>query len=334
MSYVSSSNKGIILKLSVLSAVVLFSISGFVTVLPGQNIEEGTTPADGAGNQNQTEFTPAPEGGFSENDYNPLSLIDPRFKVENFNLDRRFAGNGHGEFLDVVFDLNNLTNDNVRLYAYVVAFYESDAVNERERNWVPYPKWRDRDYPAEQFLVHQITITPQDIPQTAVWNPSDSDYHDYVTTVTRMRNSVAGDVPVPDVLPPFWKYVEYINAHPTQGLEFTLYGAKGPTPDKITQHNFPQPTPEEQKNRLHDRLYLHKYSLQHNRRVTIFRSHHFSRFRADYKFFNRVAVILFDADKADAFEAQIKEGVSEGDEPIRPLIFKKVFRFDTPLKNS
>ena len=32
MSYVSSSNKGIIRKLSVLSAVVLFSISGFVAI--------------------------------------------------------------------------------------------------------------------------------------------------------------------------------------------------------------------------------------------------------------------------------------------------------------
>ncbi|MEQ9365572.1 MAG: hypothetical protein RIF32_15100 [Leptospirales bacterium] len=334
MSYVSTSSKSMMRKLFVICSVVLFAAFGLVSVLPGQTIEEGGQPATDSAPEGEVEFTPAPDGGFSANDYNPLALVDARFRVANFNLDRRYAGNGHGEFLDVVFDVNNLTSENVRLYAYVVAFYESDAVNERERQWVPYPRWRDRDYPAEQFLVHQITVTPQDIPTASVWNPSDSDYHDYVTTILRMRGGVAGNVPVQDIKPPFWKYVEYINAHPTQGLEFTLYGEKGPTPDKILQSNFPRPTPEEQKSRVHKNLFRHKYTLQHNRRVTIFRSHHFSRFRADYKFFNRVAIMLFDADKADAMEAQAAEGVGEGDEPISPLIFKKVFQFNKPLKNS
>ncbi len=334
MYQVSTSAKSMIRRLLVLSAVVLFSVSGLFSVLTGQTIEEGGQPATDAAPEGQVEFSPAPEGGFSANDYNPLALVDSRFRVTNFNLDRRYAGNGHGEFLDVVFDVNNLTSENVRLYAYVVAFYETDAVNKRQRQWVPYPRWRDRDYPAEQFLVHQITVTPQDIPDASVWNPSDSDYHDYVTTILRMRGGVAGNVPVPDIKPPFWKYVEYINAHPTQGLEFTLYGEKGPTPDKIVQSNFPKPTAEEQKKRVHKNLFRHKYTLQHNRRVTIFRSHHFSRFRADYKFYNRVAIMLFDADKADAMEAQAAEGIGEGDEPINPLIFKKVFQFNKRLKNS
>ena len=324
-------------RLAVVSAIVLFAFSGLATVLPGQEIEEGTAAEGGnAGNQNQTatNFEPAPEGGYNQNDYNPLGLVDARFKITNFNLDRRYAGNGRGEFLDVVFDVNNLTSENVRLFAYVIAFYETDAVNERERNWVPYPVWRDRDYPSEQFLIHHITITPEDIPETSVWNPSDSDYIDYATTITRMRESVAGNVPVPDVRPPFWKYIEYINSHPTQGLEFTLYGDKGPTPDKVVQSNFPRPTPEEQKIRIHENLYKHKYTLQNNRRVTIFRSHHYSKFRADYKFFNRVAILLYDAEKAEAFETQKAEGVGEGDEPINPLIFKKVYAMERPLKNS
>lgn len=315
---------------------VLFSISAMVNILPGQTIEEGNGGAAGTDSEDEfaVKFSPAPEGGYIENNYSPLALIDPRFKIANFNLDRRFAGNGHGEFLDVVFDVNNLTSEDVRLYAYVVAFYESDAVNTRERKWVPYPRWRDRDYPAEQNLVHYITVTPQDIPEDSVWNPTDSDYFDYATTVNRMRDSIAGDVPVPDVKPPFWKYLEYINAHPTDGLEFVLYGAKGPTPDKIVQSNFPRPTPEEQKKRVHKNLFKHKYTLQHNRRSTIFRSHHFTRFRADYRFFNRVAVLIYDAEKAEAMEKQKEEGVGEGDDVIEPLIYKRVFMFNDRLMKN
>jgi hypothetical protein len=324
-------------KLPVPGVAVILLISGLFSVLPGQDIEEGNQPAPttvAADTNGEAEFPPAPEGGYSANNYIPLQLIDPRFQVTHFNLDRRFAGNGHGEFLDVVFDVNNLTSEDVRLFAFVVAFYESDAVNERARNWVPYPSWRDRDYMKEQFLIHHIAITPRDIPDSTIWNPSDSDYHDYATTITRMRESVAGDVPIPDIKPPFWKYIEYINAHPTRGLEFTLHGDKGPTPDKVLQSNFPVPTPEEQRVRIHKSLYKHKYDLYHDRRVTIFRSHHYSKFRADYHFFNRVAILLFDAEKAVAFEKQRAEGVAAGDEPIQPLIFKKVFAFDSPMKNN
>ncbi len=310
-------------------------VFGAFSMLVGQDIQEGPAGGDQQEDAGDTaDLKPAPEGGYRQNNYDPLALIDPRFTVSHFNLDRRFSGNGRGEFLDVVFDLNNSTSKPVRLYVWVVAFYETDAVNERKRNWVPYPGWRDRDYPAEENLVHHITITPQDIPDEIVWNVDDPDWHKQTTIIERMRNGLAGDVPYPDVHPPFWKYLQFIIMNPTKGLEFTLYGDTSPTPDKIVQSNFPQPTPEEIKIGLHKNLFKHKYTLQHTRRKTIFRSHHYSGFRADYKFFNRVAILVFDADRADAFEAQASEGIGEGDQPIEALVYKKVFAFEKPLKNN
>lgn len=307
-------------------------VFGLTTALFSQRIADGETQPGTGGQAAPTE--PPKAGGISMNTYDPVAQIDPRFTVTGLNFDRRYSPNGLGEFLDVVFDVNNLTSKNVDLRVFIAAFYETTSVLDRQREMVPYPSWRDRDYEREQSLVKQMIVTPADIPESRIWDKTDPDYHRYYTTINRMRNSLGGDEPITDPRPPFWKYLQFMMEHPNEGLLMTLHGDNSPTSDKALQSNYPQPSAEELKIGIHKSIYLHKYTIEHTRRKTMVRSHHYSNFRADYHYFNRVAIVIFDATRADAYMQQKKDGVQEGDEPIVALVYKKVFEFDKPLRNN
>ncbi|MCB1327312.1 MAG: hypothetical protein H7A21_19450 [Spirochaetales bacterium] len=265
----------------------------------------------------------------------PIAITDPRIEIHNISFDRRFAPNGSGEFLDVVFYIDNRTSENINLIAFVVAAWETDGVDEELRALVPYPVWRHRDYDEEDHIVHHVAITPAPIPDERIWTPDDPDYFRYTRVIQRMRSSVAGDRPIPDIHPPLWKYVEYVSNHPREGLAFTLFGDEAPPPNGTQDlTNFIPPTVEERESHIYRNVEKHTYTIEGSRRRTIFRSHHYSKFRADYKFFNRVAIVVFDADRVDAYQAQAEGTLPEGEEAIEPVIFKKVYSVNIRLRNN
>lgn len=292
------------------AAIILFSgvFSGLFS--QAENISE----AEGSG--------PSPEGTLSLNRYNPLAITDPRFVVDNLNFSKRYASNGEGEILDVSFDITNLTNNPIELSAYVMAFWETDAVDQPLREYIPYPNWRLFDPDRHRFLVHYNTITPRDIKPEEIWTEKDPDYKRYEVLLNRRRNSIAGNRPIDEFNPPFWKYLSYMAANPTKGLNFTLYGRVGPTLDKVVQSNYIPPTPEEKKNKVHKTLAEHKYTLLHNRRKCEFRSHHFSRYRADFNFFNMVSIVLFDRDKAAEAAEQAGRELAPGEKRAEAMVYK------------
>lgn len=278
----------------------------------------------------------AADGGvqrISLQDYNPKSERDSRIVVSNFNMDRRYASNGRGEFLDVIFDVYNQTSEAIDIYGFVLAFYETDAVLKEAREVIPYPSWRINDPDSSRFLVHFITITPLDIQPDEVWKVLDPEIKvSFESIIARMRNRPVSLGPIDHVRPPFWGYLTYISQKPTQGLRFKLYGEAGPgSKAEGLQTNYIPPTPEEKKSWMHKTLPQHKYTLEHSRRHTVFRSHHYSPFRANYKFFNMVSVLLFDAAKAEALEEQNKNP-QPGQERINPLVYKQNYRIAREMK--
>ncbi len=309
---------------SIIAALVFF---GGFAVLISQTPPATTPPAQPVA---ATESKPA--SAIQLQDFDPVAVKDPRFTLTNVNFDRRYASNGVGEFLDVVFDVRNLTSEPVEFYAYVIAFWETDAVDLNSRRLIPYPTWRINDPARSEYLVHYITVTPKDIPDTEIWSDKDPDYAHYSHIIQSMRDSVATTEPVSDVHPPYWKYLSYITQHPADGLKFKLYGDKGPGQHEVIQTNYIPPTAEEKKMKLHRTLPQHKYTIEHTRRMSIFRSHHYSPYRADFKFFNSVSIVLFDAKKADAYMEQRKAGVKQGEAKIEPLVYKQTFKIGRPLK--
>lgn len=265
--------------------------------------------------------------------YDPIRRTDYRFKVSNVNFVRRFASHGNGEFLDVNFELLNSTDEPISLFAYIFAYWETDATFEKNRQWIPYPGWRPNDPEKETFLVHYITSTPADIPESEIWKDKDAAFLAQKRIWERMRESVAATEPIPPFKPPFWRYLSYAMENPTKGLPFQLYGNVGPTFDKVTETNYVPPTPDEVRKKMHTTLKDHKYTMQHSRQRVIFSSHHYSEFRENYKFFNRVAIVLFDKVQAEAFEAQKGRALAEDEKPANPVAFKATYVLSDKMKN-
>ncbi len=75
---------------------------------------------------------------------------DERFSVKNYSFGRRFSPKGNGEYLEVYFDVINNTDEELQFKMFVFAFYEiSKAKDSSYRKFVPYPRWRKRDFEEE-----------------------------------------------------------------------------------------------------------------------------------------------------------------------------------------
>ena len=239
-------------------------------------------------------------------DYSPIAVASSRFQIKNVNFDRRYAPTGLGEFLDVVFDMDNLTGGPLDLYAYIIAVAETDAVDASYREVIPYPAWRKHDPLSERYLVRYLTLTGRDGLKAdeiagQIWDASDPDFRWARYRVAAMRTSAAVQKPIEDVLPPMWKYQNYFFFNPENGLKFKLHGELGPLEADAIQTNFIRPTAKEQETRIFNNIDKHTYTLEHSRRRTIFRSHHYSQFRPNYRFFNKVIIMVFEQGPADAF---------------------------------
>ncbi len=265
-------------------------------------------------------------------DYFPVSMEDPKISVTDVSVDRRFSPDGKGEILDIFLTFDNNTSERIDLFVWVIAYYETDAVEKEERRIVPYPTWRVYDPDKRTYITRFIKITPKDIPIDKIWNPEDPDYQKYHNVIKRMRNVVGNLKVIGDVYPPVWKYVSYIMRYPTQGVPTTMYGDLGPTPDKLLFTNFIPPTPEEKRTKIFKHIPDHTFTINYNRRRTIFRSHHYSDYRADYYFFNTFRILIFDANKAKQFEEQANRELKQGEKPIDALMYHRIFFINREMK--
>jgi len=258
--------------------------------------------------------------------YNPIAIQDVRFRVSNLNFVRRFDSIGQGEFLDVILDITNNTTERINFRIFVLAFYETDAVNKQGREWVPYPTWRKYDPDKTNYITYSMAITPKDIPENQIWNENDPDYWRYKNMTNRIKDSAATTEIVYESLPPYWKYLAYLTKYPDQGLPVALYGSTGPSAAEAFDTNYIPPTPEEKKLKIHKTLPLHKYTINYASRKTMLQTHHYIRFRPNYHFFNRIAILFFDESKIGQLD---KQG-----NPIDALVYKKTYNLPKSLKKS
>lgn len=263
-------------------------------------------------------------------DFFPVSVEDPRINVNNISLDRRYSPDGRGEILDIFFNINNNTSQRIDLFVWVLAYYETSAVDPIERKIVPHSKWRTYDPDKRTFLTRFIKITPEDIPIEKIWTSEDPDYKQYYNVVNRVRNAVGNLKVMGDIYPPVWKYVNYIMKYPTQGLSVILYGDQGPTLDKLISTNYIPPTPEEKKTKLFKNIPKHTYTLEFNRGITIVRSHHYSSYGDNFSFYNMFRILIFDANKARQFEEQNKTNQEQS--KIDSLMYHRIFYISQNLR--
>ena len=233
-------------------------------------------------------------------DYKPLSKKDIRFVVSKPTFSRHLAVDGSGEYLDVIFDIQNHTTESINFYLFVSAYNESDLVDKKYRKWVPHTKWRKRDFYKEDFIVNKVSITPKDILPSLIWDANDPDQAHYRALSTLKKNFVSTTRPLPEVYPPMWKYLEYIRHNPKTGVAFQLSGALVPPADKAIQTGKARALLYEKEGKARmSKKDKPKYTIENSPHLSMIYTYHFSDFGRDRNFFNRVAIQLFDAEDVD-----------------------------------
>ncbi len=258
----------------------------------------------------------------------PEAQQDPRFHVTEPTFDIRMDSQGRGEILDVVFEIQNNTKERVDLYGYVIAFRETDAVDNAARGWIPYPSWRKHDPSRSTYLVRGIKITPVQLDPDSIWSENDPEYTKVHRTINRLKTSVGSAVPIMDVLPPMSFYLNAISKIPAQGVKFSVYGTMGPEKGKALVTDYLPPDQAKNKEN-YDISINHTHTVEHFQRKTIFRSHHMAFYTPNFKMYNMVSVILFEAQKADT-----NQNISDSDKEKAEdsIVFYRTFKIKRNLK--
>ena len=252
--------------------------------------------------------------------YVPFYTPDHRIKMNNLNFSRHFASDGTGEFLDVVFSLENLTTEDIPLYVYVATFFETNFVDKKYRTWISHTTWRKRDIYLEDFIIQKVSIIPNDILPSLIWGDKDPDYMFFTDRINVRKNYVSTEEPSPLFFPPIWKYIQYMSYNTNKGLRVVLHGIKAPPSNKLIQTGSSPSLLHESTQEATQSKPMLKYTIIHNAKRLDFRSYHFSSFRNESSIFNRVCIVLFDAKKADK---NLQENSS-----AKPIL-KKIYSINT-----
>ena len=232
--------------------------------------------------------------------YAPVPMVDADIRIKREDFSRSLAENMRDQYLEITCHLENLSNQPKEIYAFVFAYYETNAMNPNYHKLLPFPKWRKKDRRAKAYLTHYLTSTPNEIPIHLVWDKNEPDYRSYRKNTEYLQIFASRTKQSYEFYPPIWKYLEYGINNPQKGLKFILRGGKPPPRDQTVQTDYVPPTAQETREKLYNNKRQVKYTLYHSSRSTILRSHHYhvkKGYEGDKGFYNRAAILLLNADE-------------------------------------
>lgn len=273
--------------------------------------EEAVNEPENEGNYATADGGGSTDGAASLKNYSPLAVYDYRMQVKNISFIRKYAANGRGEMLDVQVDFESRDVKTNEYAIYVLALHESNAVEPVARSLAPHPKWRSSDPLKERRIVnfsHLVggkKIKAEEL-HKAIWNGlepkgtglfSKQSYEDRKKQIDIAQNK-GQRVKLGE--PTFDEYTLYLSQNPKDALKFKLYGNGGEGP-KTKEEGFitdykPITTPEDDADfyKMDTFPNNHSYSIHAARKKTTVFTHHYSQYRPDYYFFNKVIVLVFD----------------------------------------
>ncbi|MBK8399346.1 MAG: hypothetical protein IPL26_29405 [Leptospiraceae bacterium] len=266
----------------------LFKLSLFLTIsltftLFAQETPKANTqpPAkDGAKSEAKKEDTMA-----MLKDYTPIAQLDPSLAVTGITYLKRAAHNGKGDVLDVQVNLEN-TDHSTRDYSiYVFAYHETKipVVNKL----APPPVWRENDPHKLDTTVDFSVLSPEKITPEIVWGADGLKARQEKSEKEKLKgyHYVVGE-------PSLNEYMLYLTKKPEKALKIKLYSEAVPK-DKVTETNFKNDEAELKVDMNNKAVDSHTYTVFNSKYKTTVTTHHYSEFRNNFFFFNRVAVLIF-----------------------------------------
>lgn len=293
--------------------LVLFSLQ-----LLAESDERGKEePSLRLGSQPTTGSSDASSSGGTElTNYSPLSVYDYRMTVKEISFYKRYAHNGRGEVLDVLIDLKSNDSKDNKYSFYVLALNESNAVEPVARSLAPHPSWRPIDPKKEKKIINFSHLvgtkkSNKDELMKAVWDslkPRGTGLFDKRTYDERKKEVDDRQIEGQRVRleePDLEEYILYLSQNPGEAKEFTLYGAainddlkRGPEPTKNVESDYKSIPDDENTKDVYKSFPEHTYTIITNKSKTSIQTHHYSEYRPDFYFYNKVVVLIFDPTRA------------------------------------
>ncbi|MDX1960846.1 MAG: hypothetical protein SFU98_19900 [Leptospiraceae bacterium] len=212
-----------------------------------------------------------------------LPAEDPLLEVGKINLTRKVAGSARGEFLDVQFNLNNKDFKTKEYQVYVL------AVNEGTVPVYYKSKWRPDDPQEGVYVVRHNALSPEPLKEGAVLG-------DKATKVVQeeTQNRILDGRLVKEQLEPnLDDYIAYLIKNSDKALKVKLFGDESPKKEEALISNFKMDDAELNRD-VNYATEAHTYTVIATKYQTQISTHHYSLYRPDYKFFNKVVILVFD----------------------------------------
>jgi hypothetical protein len=216
-------------------------------------------------------------------DYTPIATLDPSFSVRNISYLRRAAHNGKGDVLDVQLSVENNEAKTRDYSIYVLAFNESK--NPVFNTLAPPPIWRENDPNSKNRIINYSVLCPEKVAIKDVWGEAALKQKEEKVTSNRLKGYTA-ELGEPNLS----EYLFYLTRKPEKALKFKIAGE---AIEKSTSSNFESSEAELKRDMNLKAVDTHTYTIFNSKYKTTIMTHHYSEFRPDFYFFNKVAILIF-----------------------------------------
>ena len=215
-------------------------------------------------------------------DQQSLPTEDSNLEVKNINYLKTYASSGRGEFLNVTFDLINKSEKTKEYLVYVLALHEAVVP-------VPYPSnWRADDPQKNIKIIKFQKLSPELLEdKTVIGEKTTADMANlkYKSVLNQSLNRL--DEPGLD------NFINYLIKNPDKALKVKVFGNESPSKSEYITSNL-STLKEERDRDVNYATENHTWTIQNNKFTTTVTTHHFSLYRNDYLFFNKILVLVFD----------------------------------------
>ena len=145
-------------------------------------------------------------------------LTDERIQVNNFSFVKKYSPRGDGDYLEVIFDVHNRTDEEIPMRFFVIGFHEKNAIKQPIRYWKGYPKWREKDFEGEDFSIPFYDVIPK--------------LEEDLKKVSKEKKYDDSD---------FLTLINIVQDNPDKGVDFTLLGVsltKDPKDQLVLKQNY------------------------------------------------------------------------------------------------
>jgi hypothetical protein len=223
-------------------------------------------------------------------EYQALPSPDPLLEVKNISFQRKVGSSARGEFLDVQFNLVNKDIKTKEYAVYVLAVHEAEAP-------VYYPSnWRSSDPQKGVQSIRFQSLAPEALKEDDVLNATTSPEMTKYLQEKQKNAILDGTTLKQSTDPNLDDYVLFLTKNADKALKVKVYGNDSPSHKEALDSNLNVDNAELTRD-VNYKSEQQTYTIQSNKFFTTVTTHHFSMYRPDYLFFNKVVILVFDNER-------------------------------------